>query len=141
MVKGKIMQHYGMLLMVLSLLFFTGCVPSAVEKNTEYIFSFDSASIRPLTVSKGGELTVEWTYTIRNAPLTAVKPLEKIAVYKGKKLLAVLQEKPFRFEDGTWQDYLTFELPRGLSAGRYTIDITLTDGLTVYTKKIFFNIR
>ena len=141
MVNSERMRHYGMLLMVLFFLAYTGCVHPVSEKNTEYVFSFDAATVRPLTVSRGGELTVEWTYTIRNAPPVAMKPLEKIAVYKGKKLLAVLQEKPLRFEDGTWQEYLTFELPRRLSAGRYTIDITLTDGRTFYTKKIFFDIH
>ena len=141
MEKSEMMRHYGILLTVLFFLLFTGCVHHVSENNTKYVFSFDAATVRPTTVSRGGELTVEWTYTIRNATPTAMKPYEKIAVYKGRKLLAVLQEKPFRFEDGTWQDYLTFELPPSLSAGRYIIDITLTDGRTIYTKKIFFDIR
>jgi len=136
------MQRFSCLVFVLLLcLICAGCVAHVTEQDTSYFFSFDSASITPAVVSKGGELTVEWIYTVRNVPQARIKPQEKIAIYKGDKLLAVLQEKPFRIEDGTWQDYLTFEVPRMLSAGSYTIVITLTDGSSVYTKKIIFKIR
>lgn len=139
--SGRI-QRYSLIVSVL-LLFSVcaGCVAHVVEQKTSYFFSFDSASITPLVVSRGGELTAEWIYTIRNVQNVRIKPWEDIAIYHGDKCLAVLQEKPFRVEDGTWQDYLTFELPRGLSAGSYTIVITLTDGSSVYVKKIIFHIR
>ncbi len=140
--KSGIMLRYNCMVTVL-LLFSVcaGCVAHVGEQDNGYFFSFDSALITPSVVPRGGELTVEWIYTIRNVPQGRIKPREKIAIFKGNKLLAVLQEKYFRVEDGTWQDYLTFELPRRLSVGSYTIVITLSDGSSVYTKKNIFTIR
>ncbi len=139
---GCARHYYRIIYVLLFFLLISGCVAQHVkEGNGDYFFSFDSAVVKPLVAPRGGELTVEWTYTIRNVPVTGIQPREKIAVYKRDKLLAVLQEKPFRTTDGTWQDYLTFELPHGLSAGNYTIEITLTDSHTTYTKKIMFDIR
>lgn len=139
-IKSGIMLRC-MLIVLLLFLACEGCVAPVAEHDNNYFFSFDSALITPEVVPRGGELTVEWTYTIRNVPQGRITPWENIAIFKGNKMLAVLQEKSFRIENGTWQDYLTFELPRQLSVGSYTIVITLSDGSSVYSKKNSFTVR
>ena len=141
-IKSGVMLRYGCMLIILLLfLACAGCVAHVVEQDNSYFFSFDSVLITPSVAPRGGELTVEWIYTIRNVPQGRITPWEKISIFKGNKVLAVLQEKSFRIEDGTWQDYLTFELPRQLSVGSYTIVVTLSDGISVYSKKNSFTVR
>ena len=130
------------LLVILSLLL-PGCVQkhSRIVPSDQYEFCINSVDVSPDTISRGGEVTLTVTYTVRNAHVYNIYPMGKIAIWKSGKLLSVLKEAKCNTNDGTWQDYITFEIDRNIKPGIYQVKVVISDGSEVFHRAIFFTVQ
>lgn len=84
------------------------------------------STLAPTVVYKGEKITVTLQYLIDGAPEKGVIIHEKSTLSKGGKVLTVLKDETTQKENGTWENTLSFAVPRSAQAGNYVVSLQIS---------------
>ncbi len=89
------------------------------------------STLAPTEVYRGEQVTLTLQYVIMGAPKGGVKIREKSTLSKDGKELTVLKDESSQKENGTWENTLSFAVPKSAKAGKYSVSLQIsTQGQT-----------
>jgi hypothetical protein len=65
-------------------------------------------------------------YTIIGAPEKGVTIREKSSLSREGKVLTVLKDESSRKENGTWENTLSFAVPKSAKPGKYSVNLQIS---------------
>lgn len=99
------------------------------------------STLAPTVVYKGEKITVTLQYLIDGAPEKGVTIREKSTLSKGGKILTVLKDETNLKENGTWENTLSFAVPRSAQAGNYVVSLQISAQGRSQTARHTFTLR
>jgi hypothetical protein len=99
------------------------------------------STLAPTVAYKGEQVTVTMQYAISGAPKKGVTVREKSSLSKGGKVLRVLKDESSRKENGTWENTLSFAVPKSATSGTYTVNLQVSAQGQVRSARRTFTVR
>ena len=84
------------------------------------------STLAPTEAYKGEQVTLTLQYTIIGAPKKGVTIREKSSLSREGKVLTVLKDESSRKENGTWENTLSFAVPKSAKPGKYSVNLQIS---------------
>lgn len=111
---------------------------NAYQKSAGFMLTVQEDALSPTSVLPGEQINLRVQYAIMGAPATGI-PIKKrrTLFFKGKQITVINNESTTR-TNGTWENTLTFAVPKSAQPGAYTVKQEISaQGTTRSTQRTF----